>query len=41
MMTGAYINERVDKGIKGDEMLAGYDVNMRKDLWKWILQGKM
>lgn len=40
VMTGAYINGHVDKGNKGDEVLARYDVNMRKDIWKWILQGE-
>lgn len=40
VMTGAYINGHVDKGNKGDEVLARYDVNMRKDIWKWSLQGK-
>lgn len=34
VMTGAYINGHVDKGNKGDEVLARYDVNMRKDIWK-------
>lgn len=32
VMTGAYINGHVDEGNKGDEVLARYDVNMRKDM---------